>query len=72
MSEAMSPAEEVVRSMCERYASTVNASDSVAYSKLFTKAAPIYCGICYYASWERALKRGGEDSLWATMHEEED
>ena len=39
MSEAMSPADEVVRSMCERYASAVNASDSVAYSKLFTQDA---------------------------------
>jgi uncharacterized protein (TIGR02246 family) len=39
MSEAISPADEVVRSMCERYASAVNANDSVAYSKLFTQAA---------------------------------
>ena len=39
MSEAMSPADGVVRSMCERYASAVNASDSVAYSKLFTQDA---------------------------------
>jgi uncharacterized protein (TIGR02246 family) len=39
MSEAMSHAEEVVRSMCERYASAVNANDSMAYSKLFTQDA---------------------------------
>ena len=39
MSEAISPADEAVRSMCERYASAVNASDSVAYSKLFTQDA---------------------------------
>jgi hypothetical protein len=26
----------------------------------------------YYASWERALQRAGEDSLWATHEEEED
>ena len=35
----MSHADEVVKSMCERYASAVNASDSVAYSKLFAQDA---------------------------------
>jgi ketosteroid isomerase-like protein len=35
----MSHADEVVKSMCERYASAVNANDSVAYSKLFTQEA---------------------------------
>ncbi|HEX2192507.1 MAG TPA: DUF4440 domain-containing protein [Acidimicrobiales bacterium] len=32
-------AEEVVRSMCAAYASAVNASDSLAYSRLFTEDA---------------------------------
>jgi uncharacterized protein (TIGR02246 family) len=36
---AMSHADEVVKSMCERYASAVNANDSVAYSKLFAADA---------------------------------
>lgn len=35
----MSNADEIVRSMCERYASAVNANDSVAYSKLFAADA---------------------------------
>ena len=35
----MSHADKVVKSMCERYASAVNASDSVAYSKLFAQDA---------------------------------
>jgi uncharacterized protein (TIGR02246 family) len=35
----MSHADEVVKSMCERYASAVNANDSVAYSKLFAADA---------------------------------
>jgi uncharacterized protein (TIGR02246 family) len=39
MSEAIPHAGEVVRSMCERYASAVNANDSVGYSKLFTQEA---------------------------------
>jgi uncharacterized protein (TIGR02246 family) len=34
-----SHAEEVVRAMCIAYASAVNASDSLAYSKLFTEDA---------------------------------
>ena len=33
------PADEVVASMCQRYASAVNANDSTAYSKLFTADA---------------------------------
>lgn len=32
-------AEEVLESMCERYASAVNAGDSAAYSRLFTEDA---------------------------------
>ncbi len=36
---AMTDALEVVRSMCIAYASAVNASDSLAYSKLFTSDA---------------------------------
>jgi uncharacterized protein (TIGR02246 family) len=32
-------ADEVVKFMCERYASAVNANDSAAYSKLFTQDA---------------------------------
>ena len=36
---AKSHAEEVVTAMCVAYASAVNASDSVAYSKLFTEDA---------------------------------
>lgn len=36
---AKSHAEEVVRDMCVAYASAVNASDSLAYSKLFTEEA---------------------------------
>ena len=35
----MSHADNVVKSMCERYASAVNANDSVAYSKLFSQDA---------------------------------
>jgi uncharacterized protein (TIGR02246 family) len=35
----MSHADEVVKSMCERYASAVNANDSVAYSRLFAQDA---------------------------------
>lgn len=35
----MSHADEVVKSMCERYASAVNANDSVAYSRLFASDA---------------------------------
>ena len=35
----MSHADEAVKSMCERYASAVNANDSVAYSKLFAQDA---------------------------------
>ena len=35
----MSHADEVVKSMCERYASAVNTNDSVAYSKLFAQDA---------------------------------
>ncbi|HEV3364684.1 MAG TPA: DUF4440 domain-containing protein [Acidimicrobiia bacterium] len=36
---AMTDAIEIVRSMCIAYASAVNASDSLAYSKLFTPDA---------------------------------
>ncbi len=36
---AMTDAMEIVRSMCIAYASAVNASDSLAYSKLFTPEA---------------------------------
>ena len=36
---AMTDALEIVRSMCIAYASAVNASDSLAYSKLFTTDA---------------------------------
>ncbi len=36
---AMTDALEIVRSMCIAYASAVNASDSLAYSKLFTPDA---------------------------------
>lgn len=36
---AMTDAMDVVRSMCIAYASAVNASDSLAYSKLFTSDA---------------------------------
>ena len=32
----MSKADQVVKSICQFYAKTVNASDAVAYSKLFT------------------------------------
>lgn len=35
----MPHADEVVKSMCERYTSAVNANDSVAYSKLFAQDA---------------------------------
>jgi uncharacterized protein (TIGR02246 family) len=35
----MSHADEVVKFMCERYASAVNANDSVAYSRLFASDA---------------------------------
>lgn len=35
----MSHADEIVRSMCQSYASAVNANDSLAYSKLFTSNA---------------------------------
>jgi uncharacterized protein (TIGR02246 family) len=35
----MASAHDVVAAMCERYASAVNASDSMAYSKLFTADA---------------------------------
>jgi uncharacterized protein (TIGR02246 family) len=37
--EAMSQADHVVRSVCERYARAVNANDSHAYAKLFTAEA---------------------------------
>lgn len=37
--EPMSPPEEVVRRMCQRYAGAVNANDSAAYAKLFTADA---------------------------------
>ena len=36
---AMTDAMEIVRSMCIAYASAVNASDSLAYSRLFTRDA---------------------------------
>lgn len=37
--EPLSSADEVVKSMCQRYSSAVNANDSTAYSKLFTPDA---------------------------------
>ena len=39
LSKKKNYAEEVVQSMCQSYASVVNSSDSMAYSKLFTQAA---------------------------------